>query len=139
MFSNLNMHDTRLTMGQSQGCFGSFQFLARNPIYEKVKPYSLHRSYVTTLPHDNFINEEVHNVALRDIREEGDNLTFEKNGFTVLDMHSAMSYEDFDNQTKIEEIYCKEVADALLAYIDASAVQVFDFAVLSLIHSWVPS
>jgi len=122
-------------MEKSTRCTGSFQFLARNPIYEKVKPYSLHRSYVTTLPHDNFINEEVHNVELRDIREEGHGLTFEKNGFTVLDMHSAMSYEDFDNRTKIEEIYCKEVANALLSYMDASAVQVFDFAVPYLVHS----
>ncbi|CAN9094808.1 unnamed protein product [Alternaria alternata] len=47
-----------------------------------------------------------------------------------------MSYEDFDNRTKIEEIYCKEVANALLSYMDASAVQVFDFALRKRHADW---
>lgn len=117
------------TMANAEIRTACMQFLARDPIYEKVKPYTLHRSYVTTLPHDNFINESVQHLELHDIRESSHALTFEKNGFTVLEMHSVMTYEDFSNRTKIEDVYCKEVSDVLLAYTGASAVQVFDFAV----------
>jgi len=88
------------------------------------------------LPHDNFINEEVQDLTLHDLREEGRSLCFEENGIAVLEMHSALAYEDFSDRQKVEEVYCKEVADALLMYMDASSVQVFDFALRRRHEEW---
>jgi len=107
----------------------TLHFLANDPLYKTVKPYTLHRSYTSSIPYDNFIDETVDNVAIQDLRGIESSFSFEENGFGVLEMPSAMSYDDFNDREKIEDIYCKEVGDALIKYMGASSVQIFDFAV----------
>lgn len=116
-------------MAQAACETASMQFLARSTFYDKVKPYSLHHSYTTTLPRTNFIVDNVSGIALHDLREEEGSLCFEHNGIAVLEMHSSLSYDDFNDRGKVQNVYCKEVANALLTYMNGSAVQVFDFAV----------
>lgn len=104
----------------------ALQFLAKSPVYEKVKPYSLHHSYDTTLPRNNILVDDVSGIDVHDLRKERESLSFEENGITVLEMHSSLTYGDFDDDQKVQKIYCKEVADALLTYMGGSSVQVFD-------------
>jgi len=116
-------------MGQSTDLNATLHFLARDPLYETVKPYTLHRLYMTTLTYDNFITDAVDGVAIRDFHTVEQEFSFEENGITVVDMESPMTYKDFNDPAKIEQIYYKEVDDALLSYIQAASVQIFDFAV----------
>ena len=105
----------------------SLNFLARHRLYETTKPYVL--DYVSrTLPPTNelLVTE---NVQLHDLRGVEDTLTFARSGFAILDLHSRMSYEDFSNHDKIVECYFQEVGHALLDYLGASSIRIFDYAV----------
>ncbi|KAF2010916.1 hypothetical protein BU24DRAFT_427105 [Aaosphaeria arxii CBS 175.79] len=113
----------------------SIDFLAKDPFYDRVKPYSIHRSLPTTLPHDNLVRE-VHDVPLHDLRKEAHSLSFEENGIAVLEMASAMTYDDFEDRHKVEQTYCKEVADALLMYTNAASVQIFDCSIRKRHEAW---
>ena len=101
-------------------------------MYEKDKPYTLHRSCLTNIPYDNFIAHTVENMTIRDLRAVEKTFSFDENGIAILQMQSSMAYDDFSDPAKIENIYCKEIGEALLQYTSAKSVQIFDFAVRSM-------
>ena len=115
-------------MSLPQDVYASLYFIARDPLYRDEKPYVLKYTAETT-PISNYITKRVDNVLIRDFRGIEDTLTFENNGFAVLDMDSAMAYEDFQDEQKILEVYFNEVANLLLEYTRGVSVHVFDFLV----------
>ena len=70
--------------------------------------------------------DKIDGLLIRDLRG-----SFKKNGFTVLEMYSAMSYEDFNDRQKIHDIYCKEIAAGLEEYMGTSSVYIFNINVRS--------
>ena len=110
----------------------SLQLLAKDPLYYKDKPYTLHRLYSISILHDNFIAHLVDDVNIRDLRAVEGTFPFDENGIGILEMQSNMTYDDFSDSVKMENIYCKEVGDALLQYTQALSIQIFDFAVRSI-------
>lgn len=103
-------------------------YCTRHPLYSSVKPYLIDYEDSSDFPRTNII-PEAHSISITDIRGTESTFSFEENGFAVLQMQSAMTYEDFENSEKIRAIYCAEVASCLLQYFGASEVHVFDFAV----------
>ena len=106
----------------------TLRFLKREELYKTVKSYNLEfRS--DEIPISNIISDQVTNLLVKDVREHEDEFTFSTNGFAVLELKSTLSYADFKDNSKVEHVYCQEVASALIEYTGASAVQVFDVQV----------
>jgi hypothetical protein len=106
----------------------SLYFIANHPMYHDEKPYILKYTPETT-PISNYITQKVDNISIKDLRSIENKFTFERNGFAVLNLDSAMAYEDFQDEQKILGKYFSEVADALLEYTHGVSVHLFDFLV----------
>lgn len=102
-------------------------FLKRQDIYDTEKPYTLR-----FLPPEGFlranISLEQHSIEIQDIRNETP-LEFERDGVAILNLPSQMSYEDYDDEQKVKEVFLKEVANALKAHLQAQHVQVYEHTV----------
>lgn len=105
-------------------------FLARDPLFDTEKPYSLRFPPQGDLPQSN-IKHERHSVAIKSLRDVP-NLGLDERGFEVLETQTNMSYEDFADETKIRSVYLPEVRANLIKKLGARHVHVLDFAV------WVP-
>jgi len=106
----------------------SVYFLKRNNLYNEEKPYSLRFTPPENFPRSN-ITLEKHDVTIRNIRPKLKTLSFEKDGLTIMNLESRMSYDDFDNEEKLINIYLREVADSLCAFLGAVHVQIFEHTV----------
>ncbi len=115
--------------------FGSLRFL--NPLveYKTQKPYSIDyriQSWESNIPRSNYKSLAIDQIPITDIRGKEDQFTFNKNGFAIIELDSAMQYEDFDDPGKIDALYCEEIASCLLRYFpNAAAVQIYDVEVSS--------
>lgn len=110
---------------EAQDVQAQIYFLKRDQMYEVEKSYSLEFDTMLFAP-SNIKTHVVSDLPIKDIRGMEDEFSFEKNGFAVLELNSKMTYEDFDDIDKIKKVYSPEVAAALLHYMGASGVQVFD-------------
>jgi hypothetical protein len=106
----------------------SMYFLANLPLYEDEKPYRLKYDPPAGLPESN-IEMEQHSIFIQDVRKHERDFTLQKDGFALLSLKSAMTYEDFNDDTKIQTIYLKELAGVLRSTLDASRVQIFEHLV----------
>lgn len=107
-------------------------FTERGQEFEQEKPYTVHHSVLGwegNVPRTNLRSTEAVAVAIKDLRGRESQFSFRKNGFAVLEMDSKLAYEDFEDRTKVEEVYCQELASSLLAYFNAQAVQFSDIEV----------
>lgn len=98
-------------------------------LYDKVKPYSVDneiKRWIGHVPRSNYQNSAVEDVLVKDLRGREAQFTFEKNGFAIIELDSAMTYEDFDDPVKFSGIYLQEVAACLLQYFDATSVHIFN-------------
>lgn len=103
-------------------------FLAKDGLYTTEKPYRI--SYKSeNVPNDNHVREVVDKVPIHDLRDYEHELSFEKNGISVLDVDIDMEYNEFSDVTKIENQYCDNMGRVLLDYMGAKEVQIFDFNV----------
>jgi hypothetical protein len=103
-------------------------FLRKDDLYGRVKPYSLEYTR-DDINQSNLKTDKVKDLLVKDLRGVEHEFTFEKNGFAVLEMDSAMSYENFDDPVKVENVYCQELGKCLLKYMQATSVQIFDTTV----------
>ncbi|KAK8099620.1 uncharacterized protein PG998_012861 [Apiospora kogelbergensis] len=118
--------DTAAVNATSFPVQASMAFLARDPLYAKEKPYKVHYAS-SSVPPTNHIRETVNDIPIRDLRGLEHELTFLRNGIAVIEIESKMRYEDFNVKQKIIDCYCDEISRTLLGYMQAKAVQVFDF------------
>lgn len=103
------------------------QFLARDELYEKVKPYSMCYKPMGDLKQSILIPQKYF-VTMKSIRN-ANGLAFDHCGFDFLNLESKMSYEDFDDPQKIASIYAPEISAALKDRLSAQHVYVTDYAV----------
>jgi hypothetical protein len=106
----------------------SMFFLAQVSLYDEVKPYRLKYAPPAGLPESNF-QVERHEISIFDARTQSPRLDLHKDGFEFKTFKSAMSYEDFDDDQTIKQVYLKEVADGLKLSLKASRVQIFEHLV----------
>lgn len=103
-------------------------FLQRDPLYLEEKPYSLRYTPSEGFPRAN-IKLERHDIMVQDIRPDKDKLLFERDGCRINELKSRMKYGDWDNDSKVKEIYLSEVANMLLKTLGACHVQIFEHTV----------
>ena len=103
---------------------GSFPFLKRLDLYDTVKPYGVDFE-TPQVPRSNIVSQ-VEEVPIADIRNLSKTLTLAEDGIEVLPFHTSLRYEDFEEKSKVEELYCHEIGTLLLDHFQASSVQVFE-------------
>ena len=112
-------------------------FLARDALYAEEKPYTLqYRS--STIPKSNVRSQHVGHLDIKDLRNHEHEYSFEANGIAVVEMESAMTYEDFEDAGKVNSTYIQEIVSCLFQQFEAANIQVFDW-VVSLGHARVVS
>ena len=107
----------------------SLRFLSRETLYETEKPYNHHYSLPTGVdfPRSNIVSETVDGISIRDLRIF--KLNYKDNGIAILPFQSRMTYDDFWDQSKIENTFVSEIEECLLDYLGASEVHVYEYAV----------
>ena len=105
-------------------------FLKRDKLYDTEKPYSLRFTPPDGFPRAN-IKLDKHDIDIHDVRKNAKNLIFERDGATVLDFESRMTYEDYDNDGTVRKVLLKEVANHLKTFLAAQHVQIFEHTVRS--------
>lgn len=103
-------------------------FLKRDPTYDDEKPYSLRFTPPEGFPRANILLES-HDVAVHDIRPIRNELTIDKNGYAIMSLETDMTYDDFDNEQRIKDVYLRELSEALRSYLGAKRVQIFEHTV----------
>lgn len=106
-------------------------FLKRDPLYTEEKPYQL-RGYTppSGVPVTNLRYDKISSVRIKDMRDSSSQMTFEKNGFTVLrvDKDALPQYEEFNDEAHVKR-YLGLVAEGLKKEIGAVKVQPFQYLV----------
>ena len=114
----------------------SMHFLTRDELYEHEKPYQLKYAAPDGVPRTNLRLEKKQPIRISNIRDQEQQLSFEKNGFTVLKMDKDIPYDDFFNPTGIRR-YLEAVAERLKVALGADRVQVFQYLVRSIVPRFV--
>ena len=121
-------------MPRQDECVASVFFLARNDMYGTEKPYSLTPSArdrtTDSLPATSVALTHK-DIRVKDLRDIEKTFAFNRSGFAVIDMTTAMSYEDFDDPKALRRVYQAEIAHMLFQYLEATEVHVFNHRVSS--------
>lgn len=97
-------------------------FLERDELYASVKPYTLAFTPDSDIPRDNIRREEKKKVIL-DIRARIDQLKFEHNGFTILELAEHPESAEWDDKKWVEkECYPAVIAGVKKAFPGASCL-----------------
>jgi hypothetical protein len=100
-------------------------FLRRDELFKTEKPYSLDFDS-ENVPRSNLKAHKVPELPIKDLRTKGADFNFDNNGIEMLKYENNMKYEDWDDQKKIEDIYCEDLGRALIKRLGCSSVQIFD-------------
>ncbi|KAI9733661.1 MAG: hypothetical protein M1834_003263 [Cirrosporium novae-zelandiae] len=106
----------------------AMHFLTRDPLFDSEKPYSMRYPPQGDLPQSN-IKREKHLLEIHNMRQRLDDLKFEQCGFGMMNMDSDMSYDDFNDGSKITSVYLQEIGEAMKRTLNAKHVYVIDYAV----------
>lgn len=104
-------------------------FLARDDLYTTEKLYCLQEPS-EVLPRTNIKPDNINNLLIRDLRGKEHEYTFNEQGFAVLGLDSALSYEEFSDPQRVEDVYLHELGTCSLKYFKASSIQFFDRVVV---------
>ena len=108
----------------------SINFLANDPsLYKTEKPYQIKYNAAPDVPVSNLRLEKQSPITISSIRGLEADFSFEKNGFTVLDLNgTAPSYEDFETPEGVRN-YILAVTAAVKALLGAQKVQAYQYVV----------
>lgn len=98
-------------------------------LYEREKPYEMRFNPPGDFPRKNLQISKHENILVEDIRGHEKDLSFEKNGFTVMELDTPLGAEDFDDREIIISQYLPKVAESLKHCLGATRVQVHDYLV----------
>lgn len=107
----------------------SIFFLAKDDVYKKEKPYTLRYPSEDELPQTNFKLEKHDNITIHDLRGQESSFSYEKNGFTIMNLDSQMAYADFAVREKIRTVFLEEVGAMLQSEFGAAMVQPIEYVV----------
>jgi len=107
----------------------SMHFLQRSDLYSTVKPYSLRFEPPEGFERSNIKLERREDLKIEDARPIIKDFSLEKEGFKIVNMESKMAYDDFEDDTKLVQVYLSEIANTLRELLGAAHVQIFEHTV----------
>lgn len=107
----------------------SMYFLQPQQLYATEKPYSLRFVPPEGFARSNIALEKHDDVEIRDVRPNVKTLSYQEHGFQIMPLKTSMSYDDFDDEAKLVNVYLREVANALRDELGAKHVHIFEHTV----------
>ena len=108
----------------------SIYFLKRDNLHHHEKPYAFRYEINSEeIPQSNMRMEKRDNIPIMDLRDSDHEISLEANGFTVMHLESALQYEDFFDEEKVQT-YFRELEYLLVMHLGARSVEVFRHGVL---------
>ncbi|KAG8667967.1 hypothetical protein FPOAC1_012809 [Fusarium poae] len=106
----------------------SMYYLDRTSLHDVEKPYSM-RYLPEGIPQSNY-KKVKYPMNAKSMRCYGvDSFRLNECGFQRIELKTKLSYDDFWDNQKVQEVYIEEVKDALKAELGAKHVHVLDYAV----------
>ena len=109
--------------------FTSVCCLDKNELYQREKPYEMRFNPPGDFPRKNLEVSKHDNIPVEDVRGYEKDLSFERNGFIVMELDIPMDIEDFGSREAIVSQYLPKVAEELKDRLGATRVQVHDYLV----------
>lgn len=110
----------------------SISFMMPRDLYQDEKPYFVtYPVEDTDCPASNVILQTHNDITVNDIRGREREFSIDKQGFTIMELDTGMTPEDFNSEKNIQTKYLPKLARALKAQLGASRVQVFEHIVSS--------
>ncbi|KAE9987078.1 hypothetical protein EG328_003860 [Venturia inaequalis] len=103
-------------------------FIARNPKYATVKPYTVRFDPKGKFPYTNIDNVK-HSVELCNLRSSLNKFRIKENGFQIMTIPERMTYADFENDETFRAVHVPHILTALQAELKAKHVHVLDYRV----------
>lgn len=104
-------------------------YLERLPLYDTEKPYTMRYEPDEDIPQSNF-KKVPYPMVVKSMREQGvESFRINECGFQLVHLDSALSYDEFWDSKRVEEVYIKEVKDMLKRELGAKFAVALDFAV----------
>ena len=103
-------------------------YLSRSDVYKTVKPYTLRYKPPGSLPITNVVREQKTTI-IRNMRQHPEKLQYDKCGFQFANLDTQMTWEDFSDVNKIDQIHRPEIEQCVKEKLQASSVQVLDYVV----------
>lgn len=107
-------------------------FLARDPKYATVKPYTVRFDPKGKFPYTNIDNVK-HSVELSNLRpalnDSISKFSIEENGFQILTIPERMTDADFENDETFRAVHVPHILTTLQAELKAKHVHVLDYRV----------
>lgn len=103
-------------------------YLSRSDVYKSVKPYTLRYKPPGSLPITNVVREQKATI-IRNMREQPETLQYDKCGFQIANLDTQMTWEDFSDVDKIDQVHRPEIEQCVKETMQASSVQVLDYVV----------
>lgn len=112
-----------------KGFSSSLLYLLEDDLHKETKPYKLYYDPGDALPRSNTTNE-TRQIFVEDMRARLDQTSFHKNGFTVINMESRLTPEDFYDSHLVESVYYNELKAVLLEHFGAKRVEIMEHMVI---------
>lgn len=103
-------------------------FIARDPKYATVKPYTVRFDPKGKFPYTNIDNVK-HSVELCNLRSSLNKFRIKENGFQIMTIPERMTYADFENDETFRAVHVPHILTALQAELKAKHVHVLDYRV----------
>ena len=111
-----------IMQASSRSITSSFHFLQKLDIYTTVEPYGT--VFSSGKPAESNLRSQIEESLIEDAR--GASLSIMANGFEILNFSTSMQYEQWAEQSVVENMYCNELGSFLLKHLGATSVQIFD-------------
>jgi hypothetical protein len=104
-------------------------YLERKSLYDVEKPYSMRYQPDEAIPQSNYQRIK-HPLTIHSMRSPGTR-SFQLNecGFQMIELNSKLTYNEYWDNTKAQQIYIEEVKAALKRELGGKYVHVLDYAV----------
>jgi hypothetical protein len=111
-------------------------YTVRDEKHQVEKPYKLQYDAGpdSEIPRTNTNSKHYGPIPVNDFRNLENPMTFERNGFSVLDMPSELQPEDFYNTEKVRETYYPALQAVLREEFKATRVEILEHLVCATIH-----
>lgn len=104
-------------------------YLERLPLYDVEKPYSMRYMPEDGIPQSNYTKIKCP-ITVQSMRGPGSGpFLIDECGFQVEKLHSGLSYDEFWDNQRVQQVYIEEVKQVLKKVLGAKYVHVLDYAV----------
>lgn len=108
---------------------GQAWFLDELDIYRTEKPYRLRfESPDPSIARTNIRNKQA-SIDIHDLRSYSEPLSYDHNGFTIMEAHSALTAEDSADEQKVKKLYLQSLKPVLCSFFGTPNVVILEYVV----------